>query len=278
MAIWTIAKTTVGEAMRKKVLNVCLIVALAMIVLSLSFTQLGFRQDMTVVKALGLFVIMLAGFIISVLMSISLIPTEIERRTIYTILSKPVSRVEFLLGKYLGGIITLFINIALMGTVFIVTVAIKAKLTAVQLGSIHGMQVGEEVIKPQLFDPSLALGVVLIYLQFVVLAAVVMLFSTFLTPTVNFFASSAFYVVGSAANVWRTMYMNEKASVFVKVFYWFISTFVANFDRYSVQNKLIHPEEVASMPAYVAAILAYSILYCILTMLVAVICFYRKEV
>lgn len=288
MVIWTIAKNTVSEAMRKKVLNVCLMVALAMIVLSLSFTQLGFQQDMTIVKSLGLFVILLAGFIISLLMSISLIPNEVERRTIYTILSKPVKRYEFVVGKYLGGLITLFVNIAVMGIVFVGMIAVKA-----YLGQKFGQQIGgiaASAATPKdavtavkmswhLFDPALVLGIVLIYFQFFVMSSIVMFFSVFMSPTVNFFASASVYVVGSAADIWRSMAQNGHTPQLVRYLYTGIYYMLPKFSNFNVQNKLIHPElPVHNFNLYVAITIGQALAYSLVVMIIAVLMFEKKEV
>jgi ABC-type transport system involved in multi-copper enzyme maturation permease subunit len=289
MTIWTIAKTTVGEAMRKKVLNILLIVALAMIVLSLSFSQLGFKQDMTVTKSLGLFVILLAGFIISILMSISLIPNEVDRRTIYTILSKPVRRYEFLLGKFLGGLVTLFINVMAMGIVFVGMVALKAYIgmktgQALTQGNVPlpaGVAGGFTHSAWQILDPALILGVVFVFVQFMILSAVVMLFSVFMTPTVNFFASTSVYILGTAAQVWKAMAdsSNPQTPGLVKVLYSIIYHVLPNFDLFNIQNRLIHPQfEVRSFPIYVCGVTAYAIVYSSIVMIVAIIAFDRKEV
>ncbi|MEN6372037.1 MAG: hypothetical protein ABFD64_08495 [Armatimonadota bacterium] len=288
MVIWTIAKTTFGEAMRKKILNVFLIVAVAMIVLSLSFTQLGFQSDMTVVKSLGLFIILLAGFIISLILCVSLIPTEVERRTLYTILSKPVNRYEFVLGKFIGGVLTLTVNIALMGIVFIIMVTVKAALS----GSVSGLgsqtssmlAMGDQAaaaIKPRIFDPSLLIGVLFIYCQFFILSAVVVFFSVFLTPTVNFFASSAVYVIGSTSAVWQSIAdsKNKDISPLVKAFYWVLERVIPNFDYYNIQNKIIHPHtEARSMEVYVVMGVLKALLIVTFLMIAAVLVFDRKEV
>ena len=119
-AVWMIASGTFGEAMRRKILNVFLFVALALIVMGFAFASFQPRQEIVLIKSLGLGVIVLAGVFISVILGINLIPKEIERRTIYTILSKPVQRYQFLCGKFLGGLMTVLSNIALMGIALIV--------------------------------------------------------------------------------------------------------------------------------------------------------------
>jgi ABC-type transport system involved in multi-copper enzyme maturation permease subunit len=282
MVIWTIAKTTVGEAMRKKVLNVCLIVAIAMIVISLSFSQFSFKQDMTLVKGMGLGVIMIAALVISLIMCISLIPNEVERRTIYTILAKPVKRYEFVLGKFIGGLLTLAINVAVMGTVFIVITTIKAYFSTDVVGGTGGAGVaaGEVTRRVQAFDPQLVLGVVMIYFQFLLLSSVVVFLSVFLTPTVNFFAGFGIYIIGSFAAVWQSMYAKgSQANIVVQMFYRVIHTVVPNFDYFNLQNKLIHPvQEVRSLPIFMTEAVVYAVLFSTVVMVAAVLLFERKEV
>ena len=70
-------------------------------------------------------VISLAGVFISIILYITLIPAEIERRTIYSILSKPVQRYQYLTGKFLGGLMTVLANIALMGVIFLAILTAK---------------------------------------------------------------------------------------------------------------------------------------------------------
>lgn len=123
--IAVIARNTVSEALRRKVLNAFAMVAVAVIALTFMFGQFTARQELTLIRGMGLGIITLAGIFITTILSINLIPTEIERRTIYTILSKPVRRPEFLLGKWAGALGTIGINILLMSVLFIIAVALK---------------------------------------------------------------------------------------------------------------------------------------------------------
>jgi uncharacterized membrane protein YjfL (UPF0719 family) len=83
---FVIARNTIGEALRKKVINAFFMVGVVLIALTFIFNQFAPRQELTLVKGMGLGIISLAGLLITVILSINLIPTEIERRTIYTIL------------------------------------------------------------------------------------------------------------------------------------------------------------------------------------------------
>jgi ABC-type transport system involved in multi-copper enzyme maturation permease subunit len=275
-AILAIAKTTYGEAMRKKVLNAFLLVALGIIVISLSFSSFGFQQDITIVKSFGLGILALAAILISVILGISLIPNEVERRTIYTILSKPVRRYEFITGKFLGAAATLFVNVALMGGVFIIAATIKSA-TATVTTSVAG--VGSSTMKPQAFDPGLLVGVGMIYLQALLLLGVSVFFSVFVTPTVNFFMSGAVFVVGSfSASIGALITTPGRLSVPLKMLYKGIHTLLPNFGYYNIQNRIIHPDvQIRSMPVYVGEVVVYAVLYSLVLLLIGIFLFDRRE-
>lgn len=264
MIIWTIAKATVGEALRKKILNVFLIVAVGMILISLyasgfsSPTPLEFRQELTIVKSFGLGMIALAALFISLVMGIFLIPSEIENRTLYAILSKPVKRYEYVSGKYLGGLLTLLINVGLMGLAFVVALLARG----------HGK-----------FDPGILTGVVMIYFQFFLLASVTIFFSTFVTPTVNFFISLAVYVVGSLSSVTEAMAHSEKVHAVVRYFYTALHYVIPNFGNFNIQNPLIHPDvPIKNMTLYSIETILYAVVFAIVLLILGVLVFERKEV
>jgi len=289
--IWTIARTTVGDAMRKKVLQIFLVVTLGLIALSLSFsqtlsfsTQQGASTDLMMLKSFGLGLIAIAGMFISLVLGVSLIPQEIERRTIYTILAKPVKRYEFIIGKLLGAVLTLAICIGLMGLVFVLTVMIKAwgaEQPAASVTSAVPTQIGMAGTRVQVFDANTILGVVMIYLQFVVLSSVVVLFSVFLTPTVNFFMGAGVYVIGIMASVTETLASKEVQDInpLIAGFYKVVHVVIPNFDKFNVTNQLIHPEtQVGNIWKYTGEVALYALLYALVMATLAVIIFERKEV
>src|SRR5258706_3370247 len=122
MVIMAIAKQTLEDMLRRKILLILLIVAIGMTALGPSVGFLSPRESSVVLRSLGLAVILIAGLLITILAGIQVIPTEIERRTIYTVLSKPVQRFEFILGKFVGGLFTVFVMMAAMGVVFLMVV------------------------------------------------------------------------------------------------------------------------------------------------------------
>jgi ABC-type transport system involved in multi-copper enzyme maturation permease subunit len=275
--------------MRKKVLQIFLVVTLGLIALSLSFsqtlsfsTQQGASTDLMMLKSFGLGLIAIAGMFISLVLGVSLIPQEIERRTIYTILAKPVKRYEFIIGKLLGAILTLAINIGLMGLVFVLTVMIKAwgaEQPAATVTSELGRQMAQPSTKIQVFDANTILGIVMIYLQFVVLSSVVILFSVFLTPTVNFFMGAGVYAVGIMASVTETLSTTKEANALVTGLYKVIHAVIPNFDKFNITNQLVHPESQAgNIWKYTGDVALYALLYALVMATLAVIIFERKEV
>src|SRR5687767_12585088 len=86
--------------------------------ISYLISQLTARQDLKIIKDLGLAALSIFGLVITVFIGISLVSKEVERRSVYSLLSKPVTREEFLLGKYLGLVTTLAVNLGAMTLAF----------------------------------------------------------------------------------------------------------------------------------------------------------------
>src|SRR5689334_13560152 len=110
----TIALHTFKEAVRDKVLYNLVVFALLLIGAAILFSSISVGIQQIIVVDLGLSSISVFGVIMAIFIGIGLVSKEIERRTIYHILSKPVRRFEFIVGKYLGLVLTLVINTAIM--------------------------------------------------------------------------------------------------------------------------------------------------------------------
>lgn len=288
MIIWAIAKTTVGDALRKKILQIFLVVAIGLIVLSLSFsqtlefsTQRGASADFALLKSFGLGLMALAGIFISLILGVTLIPQEFERRTIYTILAKPVKRYEFIAGKFLGCLLTLGIATGLMGITFLATVTIKA-FNAQQLvaSPTVGPMQGVGVEKIAIWDWDMVWGVLLVYLQFMVLSSIVLFFSLIFTSTVNFFMGAAVYIVGFMSTVVQSLGGAKDASPFLKAFFLVIYHVLPRFDEFNIPNPLLHPETVmtVNLATYTFKMALYGLAFTLVTLVAAILIFERKEV
>ncbi len=250
-----IARQTVREALRRRVMWVFLISGVFLIALGPVFGFLSPKDSQTVLRSLGLAAILLAGLFITIVTCIYLIPTEIERRTIYTVLSKPVQRYEFVLGKFMGGFATVFINIAAMGVVFLAMIYLQ-----------------ERHVPPEMFK-----GVVMTFFQMMLLAALAIFFSTFATPVVNFFLSFGIFLVGNLSSVTESLTTNRNPVV--KGAGTIIHYLLPNFGNFNIQNSIIHPTiEVANENVFILQNVVYAIVYSLVLLTLAVLIFDRREV
>src|SRR6266516_7859576 len=109
-----VALNTFREAVRDRVLYNLLFFALLMIAASVAVGQISIGIEQTVIVTLGLSAISVIGLLISVFIGVALVSKEMDKRTLYALLAKPIRRWEFLLGKFAGLLLTLTVNTAAM--------------------------------------------------------------------------------------------------------------------------------------------------------------------
>lgn len=263
--IWLIANGTFGEAIRRRTLLIFLLVAALVILAGAANASFQPGHDTLIVKTLGLGVILLTGVFISVILGINLLPTEIERRTVYTILSKPVHRYQFVCGKFLGGLLTVLASVAVMSAVFLLLLIIK-----------------ERGFTREVFD--VCKGLVLIAFAITLVNAVAMFFSVFLSPFVNFFLTFAVYLLGSASSVTEALADpnsdpgHPKNPIVVLVFK-VIHAVIPNFANYNVQNPILDPRlQITNESYFIGSNIAIAVVYTLILLTVAALIFDRREV
>jgi ABC-type transport system involved in multi-copper enzyme maturation permease subunit len=180
---------------------------------------------------------------------------EIERRTIYTILSKPVQRYEFVLGKFLGGFAVVFINIAAMGIVFLIMLRFQ-----------------EGKVPADMYK-----GVFLTFFQMMLLAALTIFFSTFATPVLNFFMSFGIFIVGNLSSVTESLTTSRNNAT--RMAGTVIHYLLPNFGNFNIQNTLIHPtQEISNADVFIKQNILYALIYSAALLILAIIIFDRREV
>lgn len=172
--IAVIALNTFREAVRDKILYALLAFALVMIGASLLVAELTIGEYQKIIKDLGLASINIFGMMIAIFVGIGLVYKEIERKTIYTIASKPVPRWQFLLGKYFGLVLTLAAEVLIMGIGFAVILAFAGATD--RLGLLP--------------------AVWLTFVELLVVTAIAILFSCFSTPTLSALFTLGLTVIG----------------------------------------------------------------------------------
>ena len=129
VCIWAIAINTVRESIRNKILYALLFFAVLMIGSGVIVGSLSYVESERILQDVGLAAIRLFSVAIAIFVGINLIYKEVDRRTVYTILSKPLSRATFLVGKYVGLTLTIWMQMSIMGAAFVgVSLAVGAPL------------------------------------------------------------------------------------------------------------------------------------------------------
>lgn len=178
--ILIIAHNTFRESVRDKVLYNLVIFALMLIGASLYVGELTIGPDggRRPIINLGLSAMLLFGYLIAVFIGTGLVFKEIDKRTIYSILSKPIHRHQFIVGKFLGLALTLAVNCAVMlGGLFLALTYTQGRFDA---GALN--------LLPAAF---------LIYLELLLGTAVALCFSSFSTPVLSAFLSLLVYLIGN---------------------------------------------------------------------------------
>ncbi len=119
MSVFTIALNTFREAIRDKILYVLTVFALVLVLFSRVLGWVSFGGEMKIMTDMGLMAVWIFGALISIFIGTGMIYKEIDKRTLYTILSKPIPRWTFVLGKYFGLLLTTYVNLALLSAVFL---------------------------------------------------------------------------------------------------------------------------------------------------------------
>ena len=260
--ILSIAKTTVGEAIRRRVLLLILLIGVLFLVIAPGLNVLSARQSYTVLTGFTLGIIQLTSAVIAIVLTVYLIPNEIERRTIYTILSKPVLRWQFLVGKYFGAVAALALMMLLM-TLTLVTVF--------------------KIMQPEAPMEQLSLlarAPMMFFVQMSLLAAVAVFFSTFVPPIVNFFTSGGVYLVGTLFSpVFQDLSANDAIAPAVKSAAWLIHTIVPNFAMFNVQNPIINAAQtVGNETMFYIQMAVYAVFYIGILLIGGILVFDRREV
>jgi ABC-type transport system involved in multi-copper enzyme maturation permease subunit len=175
--ILAIARNTFRETVRDKVLYNLILFALIMILSSILLGQLTLGNEDKVILDLGLSSISVFGMLIAIFIGIGLVYKELEKRTVYALLAKPVHRHELIIGKYLGLCFTLLINLSIMTAGLQLTLLYNGRIS---LG-------GHLRVLPAVY---------LVFLSLVLITALAIFFSTFSTPALSALFTFFLWIIG----------------------------------------------------------------------------------
>jgi ABC-type transport system involved in multi-copper enzyme maturation permease subunit len=232
MKISAIAGITFKEAKRDRILYLLFFFAAVGIIASRVLAILTVGDRVKIIKDVGLASISIFGVLMAVLIGTSLVYKEIDKKTIFTLLSKPLHRAQFILGKFLGLVLTLFIMTAFMTVIF--------------LGLVY--------VQTFKIEWPLLVAIAYTFLELILITAVAILFSTFSTPILSSIFSLAFYLIGHLS--WGLELLIKKmppggGRTAARILY----TFLPDLENFNFRTEVVHALPIP------AGIYLYSFLY-----------------
>jgi ABC-type transport system involved in multi-copper enzyme maturation permease subunit len=249
--VLAIALNTFREAIRNRILYLLLVFAVALILCAQVLSLMTVGSEEKIIKDFGLATIDVFGVLTAVLMGIGLVSREIERRTVYVLLSKPIHRAEFVLGKYLGLVLTLLVNTAVMTACFFAVLAFKG-----------------------IADAGLGVAVLMLFMQFLLVTAIAILFSCLSNPIVSCILTLALYVIGHL--LWSFDLLKARlASGFARGLCTLFYDLLPNLGHFDVKGQVVHGIPVPASAVGFAAV--YMVIYGAAVLALACAVFQRKE-
>jgi ABC-type transport system involved in multi-copper enzyme maturation permease subunit len=260
-----IAANVFKESVRDKVLYSIVLFAVLIIAASFLLGKLTAGQEVKIVKDLGLAAISLFGHFIAIFIGIGLVSKEVERRSIYSLLVKPMTRSQLIAGKFLGLVSTLAVNVSVM------TAALFVVLAAHQVVTPDAIQSTWEA---PAVDPSLVTASFLILVELALVTAVAIFFSTFTSPVLAAAFTLGLVIVGHF-NADLKNFENVVDSLPVVWLARGLYYVLPNLAPFDVKLQVVHAQPVGG--GYVALTTAYGAVYCLALLSAAMLVFSRRD-
>jgi Cu-processing system permease protein len=253
--VGTVAANTFREAVRDRVLYNLVFFALLMMGAAILVGQISIDIEESVIVSLGLAAISIIGLFIAIFIGVGLVSKEMDKRTLYALLAKPLERWQFILGKFFGLVMTLAVN-----------------LTAMSAGLYGALWiVRHHLVKS---DVYILVAVYLILLKLALIVAIAMLFSCFTTPFLAILFTAGMYVTGVFAaelRAIRAVNLTFETMAILRG----ISYLLPNFENFNVTAPVSHGRGVPAMLTVHATI--YAVIYCAIVLAGAAMVFSRRN-
>ena len=260
-----IALNTYRESVRDRVLYNLVFFALLLIGASYLIGQLTAGQDVKIIKDLGLSAIALFGLFIAIFIGIGLVSKEVERRSIYALIAKPVRREALVMGKYAGLVLTLAVNVAVMVAVWYIVLAYM---------SWSESEAFKKAWEAPATDPYLLQAVLLIFVELMLVTAVALFFSTFSGPLVSAGMTFGLYIVGHFSadlkNLGVILKSQGAATLGTGLYY-----VLPNLSTFDIKADVVHGHPVEA--GYVAMAVAYALAYIAALLVAGMFIFSRRD-
>lgn len=249
-----IALNTFREAVRDRILYGIVFFAIAFLLFSLVLGALSLNQEQRVLVDVGIAGISIFSVVIAVFLGVSLLFKEIEKKTLYTVLPKPVRRWEFIVGKFLGLVATLFVQVALMGTVLACLLWVE------------DVRVGAHVYG----------SLLLVFLEVTLVSAVALFFSSFSTPFVSGVLTLGVFVIGRVLDTFGELV--ARGAPALRSISDVVMAVAPNFYLYAPGAHTLVVSAPGQVPLfYLAKLGAYTVLYATVLLAFACAIFSRRD-
>jgi Cu-processing system permease protein len=264
-AIALVAGAVFRESVRDRVPYSMVVFAVLLMAASYLISQMTAGQDLKIIKDLGLAAVAIFGLLIAVFIGIGLVSKEVERKSVYGLLTKPVTRPQFILGKYAGLVLTLAVNISAM------TIAFYAVLFYINATATVSTRAAWPAPAA---DPQLLVAILLIFAELTVVTAVALFFSTFSSPLLATLLTLGLWIAGHFNADLRNFenVVNLPAVAWIARTLYYVLPNLAPFD---IKAEVVHGIPVGMR--HVALTLLYAAVYAGMLLAAAVAIFRRRD-
>jgi ABC-type Na+ efflux pump permease subunit len=284
--IWALATNTFTELVRLKIFYFLLIFALLLIGSSVFLIRLSFQDQFQMLKDVSLGSMSIFTSLLAILATAGLLPKDIEDRTLYTILAKPVPRFEYLLGKLLGVILLLLVAMLLMGALFALVLVARVHVVTGEI--LSGSGTSRDLIDQQIsqlhataYNPNLWAGGLVIFAKACLLASLTLFISTFASSSIfTIIVSVVIYFIGhlqaTARDYWQVPNALHQTAWWTKAFLAAISLVFPDLQLFNLVDEIVVGTSIA--PWLLFKTLGLGATYCVIYLLAAYFVFASREV
>lgn len=282
--VWALASTTLTELVRLKIFYFLLLFALLLIGSSAFLIRFSFQDQFQMLKDLSLGSMSIFTSLLAILATASLLPKDIEDRTLYTILAKPVPRFEYLLGKLGGVLLLLGIALVFMGALFAGVLSWRVHVVTAEIlgsgapGELLQQQVND--LRATAYNSNLWAGGAVIYAKAALLASMTLLVSTFASSSIfTVIVAVVVYFIGhlqsTAREYWQAANGPEAFGGLTKGFLAFVSLVFPDLQLFNLVDEIVVGAHIA--PLLLCKTLGLAGLYLAVYLLGAYFMFESKE-
>jgi ABC-type Na+ efflux pump permease subunit len=278
-----ITTNTLTDLTRQKVFYFVLIFALLLIGSSVFMARLTFQQEFQILKDVSLGAMSIFTSLLAIVATARLIPQDIEDRTVYTILAKPVPRIEYLLGKLAGVLLLLAIGTVVMGAVFFVVLYLREQtvlnetMRQMSASPREQLEAALNAVRASALNINIFPAIAIIYLKACLLAALTLFVTTFATTNLFTIVVMVFiYFIGHLQATAREYWLQEhSASLIARIFLAVIALIFPDLQAFNLVDDVVAGTAIPL--ALLLKTAALGIFYTTIYTMLAAVVFYGKE-